>query len=144
MRKIIRKKGIEPIVAAIMLVAITVISAIMVYLWISRLVVQQTGPSSNSVNSQIKVLTVNATSSEITIFVQAPSKPIVQSASVFYTNGTLVTAVTNINVKQLLNNVAPNIYKITISNINLKPGSYYCEIYTSNYGIIVTPSFVVS
>ncbi len=141
------RKGIEPIVAAILLIAIAIISAVLIYLWISKLIAQQTSTSNGGVSPGARVLSVSyipsSSQPQVVLYVQAPTKPNVESASIVAVNGTIVQVVPSSNI-DVSTTQASDVYKIVLNVGALSPGVYYCQLYTTDYGIIVSPSFGVS
>ncbi|GEM_PF-5765536 len=145
--QVIKRKGIEPIVATILLVAIAIVSAILIYLWVSKLIAQQTSTGNGGVSPSVNVLSVSYVASngkyKVMIFLQAPTQPNVESASILTVSGSVVEVVKSSSI--YVTQEASGVYNVTlVLSSSLSPGVYYCELYTTDYGIIVTPSFGVS
>ncbi len=135
-----KKKAIEPIVAAILLIAIAIVAGALLYLWVSKLTAST--QTSAPVNSQVQILSTYYNGS-VVVYVKTPGTLTandIEAAIVYFTNnGTVYKTTTTCKVQ----NIKDNVYVIACS-LNLKSGVYYARIITKNMGVIVTPSFTVS
>ncbi len=152
------KRGIEPIVAAILLIAIAIVAGIILYLWVSRLISSGTTTSTTSIAAQIQVLQVQYDSDkkQILIFVQAPglSQSDIKEAMIFKAGGQLVATCSSDAITSPTN-LGGDVYKLTITvksckdtsgkqlSNGLNSGIYYVELVTT-YGTVITPAFTVT
>ncbi len=152
------KRGIEPIVAAILLIAIAIVAGVILYLWVSRLISSGTTTTTASVAAQMQVLSVEglctSQSCTVTIYVRSPNPLLstyIREAVLYFVNGTVAKVVSKECTKSStepcieVSSVSGDVYKIVVKNLDTKyeGGTYYCEVFTS-YGTFVTPSFIMS
>ena len=138
-----RKKGIEPIVAAILLIAIAIVAGTLLYIWVSKLT---TSPSTGTtVSSQLQVLGISYSSSSktITAYIKSPvNLTSVASITVYVydTNGNFVAAA-SCSAKPY----TADVYKVTCQlSSTLNAGTYYAVFNVANVGSTTSPTFTVS
>jgi len=142
------RKGLEPMVSAVLLVIAAVVGALALYLWFSQFAQQTTKKVSKLIESkvpspeiQIVAVTYNSTEHEVTIYVlNTLNSPIkISSAYVIGANGLAICARTNVSTL-----VSPSqTINVTIPNCGLTSGSYQAKIVTSDGKIALYP-FTIS
>ncbi len=154
-------RGIEPIVAAILLVIIATVAGVILYLWVSRLISSEIATTNGApIVSQIQIMGIQVTKESklyhIVMYArsQVPlSSKNIEAVMIYDTSGRLRGVIPNKDGYISVSNVVDDIYRIDIqinmtgnisSSLNhLEEGAYYCEIVT-DYGTIITPVFVLT
>ncbi|NPA70429.1 MAG: hypothetical protein GXO26_06435, partial [Crenarchaeota archaeon] len=135
-------RAIEPIVAAILLIAIAIVAGALLYLWVSKLTASS--QTSAPVSSQVQVLSTYYNGS-VVVYVKTPGTLTANDIELmmlyFANNGTVYKTLSNCKVQ----NINDNVYVIACTpSSSLAAGVYYARIITKNMGVIVTPSFSIS
>ena len=153
------KRGIEPIVAAILLIAIAIVAGVILYLWVSRLITSGATSTTTAIAAQMQVISTtyqkgSDNNYHIYVYVRSPvtlSSSSVKTVLIYTVSGTIQKTIdkecggaTKTDC-YTVSNVNGDVYEIdiTLDSSGLSSGIYYCEIVTS-YGTLVTPTFTVS
>ncbi len=142
-----KKKAIEPIVAAILLIAIAIIAGILLYLWVNKMIV--TSSSTSGVSASLQVFGVTYSSGTVDVYIKTPI-PLTKYAGsirciVYSIDGSLVNATSYVTVTQLgTSGYYADVYKVACGGITLNPGVYYVVVSVDNLGSVTSPSFTVS
>lgn len=136
-----RRKALEPIIAALLLVVVAVVGGIMLYMWTQKFLSSQTSATSTGPVTSARVLSIYPINGQnISIIIRSDVAPIVRTALARFANGTVYTVMQQVlSIKPLGN----GIYNVTIMlrSSLLRGYSYYLEIVTANLGTIFTPTF---
>ncbi len=135
------RKGVEPIVAAILLIAIAIVAGVLLYLWISRLTTSSTA-GGTTIASELQVLSVTGSGTSLTIYVKSPVHLTSYSSInvyVYKANGQYVTA-----GKCSVTGNTYDVYTVSCTlGSSLSSGTYYATLDISGLGTVTTPSFTV-
>ena len=136
------RRGISPVVATVLLVMIAISAGVLLYIWLQSYT--QTALGSKPIPVElIRIVSVDyKKNSKLTIYVRnLGSTPVeIHKVYIYKSDGTLVQS---IDLKQ---NVAidPNSDDTVTVTVNLKPGTYYVKVVTTNGNIAVSDYFTVS
>lgn len=150
------RRGIEPIVAAIILVVAAIVGGILLYLWTTRMISTATGSVTLTKPATATYAYYDPSKSRFTVVLRFPieipatevGRAVKEVECYFAINDTLanITAVNN-NAVHVNPNIGVNyVYNITITNlINFLKGgyTYYCRVDLGKLGTVVTPTFTV-
>ncbi len=157
--KITRRKGIEPIVAAILLVVAAIVGGILLYLWTSGMIQSATGTA--TATKPIVVMWAGymeaKTASYLNVTLKLPYalspsdlNATLQEVECYYAiNGSLANVATSPVIRYISPKTTARVFALGIelskSTGFLKRGtSYYCRIDFGKIGAAVTPVFTVS
>ncbi len=140
----LKKRGIEPIVAAILLIAIAIVAGVLLYLWVSRLTASSQASTPVQAQAQVLAAFYDTSANNVTVLVKSPvaiTPSDVESMIVYYANnGT--PAATASSASCYVTHISDLIYSINCS-VALSTGTYYARVVTKNVGTITTGTFVV-
>ncbi|WP_226951927.1 archaellin/type IV pilin N-terminal domain-containing protein [Pyrobaculum calidifontis] len=89
-----KTKGLEPIVAAVLLIVVAVIGAVLVYLWFSGYVTRATSQAEQlSAAEQLKIEAVSKTGTTVSVNVRNVGEVPVKIASAYVLNATTLTMI---------------------------------------------------
>ncbi len=144
------RRGIEPIVAAIILVVAAIVGGILLYLWTTGMI--QSTTSAATATKPAVAIWASGTTSYINVTLKLPyavsptdlNKSITEIDCYYAINGSLATVVSSPKVTYIYPSTSTSdIYTVGIS-ISLKSGTaYYCRIDLGGLGTVVTPVFTV-
>jgi flagellin-like protein len=144
------KRGIEPIVAAILLIVITVVAAVLLYMWFSGYLTATTGRvSSMSSPEEFQVVAANLSkSSGLSAYVQNTGSTTITITGVYILSPTTNSLVCNVTIYSTP--ISPG-YTVEISNATsffshcgLQVGQNYLIKFVTTEGTQYTVSVVAS
>ena len=140
-----KKRAIEPIVAAILLIAIAIVAGALLYLWVSKLAASSQGSMPTSANVQVvaQYYKTLSSGSAIVVIVNSPAKPYATTAIIYNSTGYVVATSKSCTVSSI--GTSSETYNITCTlSSKLNPGTYYARITTTNVGTISTGAITVT
>jgi len=145
------KRGIEPIVAAILLIVITVVAAVLLYMWFSGYLTATTGRvSSMSSPEEFQVVAANLSkSSGLNAYVQNTGSTTIKITGVYILNATTNSLICSVSIGSTPISIPPgSTAKVTNSTIfsscGLQVGRNYLIKFVTTEGTQYTVSVVAS
>ncbi len=145
------RRGIEPIVAAIILVVAAIVGGILLYLWTTGMIQSTTGAT--AATKPVVAIWASGTTSYINVTLRLPykvspsdvNKSITEVDCYYAINGSLAVVVSSPKVTYINpNSGVSSIYTIGIP-VSLNSGTaYYCRIDLGKLGVVITPVFTVT
>ncbi|MEM1568398.1 MAG: archaellin/type IV pilin N-terminal domain-containing protein [Thermofilaceae archaeon] len=137
-----KRRGVSPVIATLLLIVIAVVAAVLAYIWVSGYmgrVTSQAEAQAPQLQERIKIDAASVSGNTVTIYVTniGDVNVTIASAYVLYENKTAVCSSTNL---------AQNIPKgkagsVTVSNCNLVTGTTYIAKVVTSKGVEATYSF---
>jgi len=141
-----KTKGLEPIVAAVLLIVVAVIGAVLVYLWFSGYVTRATSQAEQlSTAEQLKIEAVKADTNAqtVTIYVRnVGSVPIKVGSAYVLDSVTLTSVCENNSVNEEIQPGNINTNDITVQECNLTPGNRYIAKVVTTRGTEAAATFI--
>jgi len=142
------KRGIEPIVAAILLIVITVVAAVLLYMWFSGYLTATTGSvSSMSSPEEFQVVAANLSkSSGLRAYIQNTGSTTITITSVYILNPTTNSLMCNVTITQV--QILPGQIALITGKIpavcTITSGTSYPVMFVTTKGTKYTVSVVAS
>jgi len=138
-----KTKGLEPIVAAVLLIVVAVIGAVLVYLWFSGYVTRATSQAEQlSAAEQLKIEAIGVSGGSVTIYVRNVGEIPFNVSSAYILDSVKLTAVcqnTNLNVNVPPGSVSTS---ITVSCSVLTSGERYIAKVVTKRGTEAAATFI--
>jgi len=142
------KRGIEPIVAAILLIVITVVAAVLLYMWFSGYLTATTGKvSSMSSPEEFQVVAINLSASKLSAYVQNTGSTTITITGVYILDSTTNSLICGITLAPAQQISPGNTAKISITlpqGCAINQGTSYLVKFVTDKGTQYTVSVVAS